>query len=56
MLTQVLKWFKIRKTDPEPIIAAEKQTVEATPVNTMDLDIRPDDPILAYLLGVNGVV
>ncbi len=56
MLTQVRKWFKVKKAEPERVILPEKQAVGPTPVNTIDLNIRPDDPFLAYLLGANGVV
>src|SRR5512146_689076 len=56
MLTQVLKWFRIKKIEPEQVIMPAKQAIEPTPVKTIDFDIRPDDPFLAYLLGANGVV
>jgi serine phosphatase RsbU (regulator of sigma subunit)/anti-sigma regulatory factor (Ser/Thr protein kinase) len=56
MLTQVLRKFKVMKHQPEQVAAQEKQLAAPTPVNTIDLDIRPDDPFLAYVLGAKGVV
>jgi serine phosphatase RsbU (regulator of sigma subunit)/anti-sigma regulatory factor (Ser/Thr protein kinase) len=56
MLTQMLKWLKIEKREPELSAVQEKQPIPPTPVSTLDLDIRPDDPFLTYLLGANGVI
>jgi serine phosphatase RsbU (regulator of sigma subunit) len=56
MLAQLLKWLKIDKKEADRSVPQEKQPAAPSAVKTIDLDLHPDDPFLAYLLGANGVV
>ena len=57
MLATMRKWLRINsKEKPDPPAALNQAADIPTQVKTIELDLRPDDPFLAYLLGANGVV
>jgi serine phosphatase RsbU (regulator of sigma subunit)/anti-sigma regulatory factor (Ser/Thr protein kinase) len=57
MLATMRKWLRIGWKDPKDTPAAVgKPAAAAAQINTIDLDLRPDDPFLAYLLSAHGVV
>jgi serine phosphatase RsbU (regulator of sigma subunit)/anti-sigma regulatory factor (Ser/Thr protein kinase) len=57
MLATMRKWLGIGRRDSRDApAAADRPIAAAAQINTIDLDLRPDDPFLAYLLGANGVV
>ena len=57
MLATMRKWFKNGpKTEALDAVKEVQPPESLARVNTIDLDLRPDDPFLAYLLGANGVV
>ena len=57
MFATMRKWLRLDRDrqDPHPALVEAVPEVPAQ-VNTIDLDLRPDDPFLAYLLSANGVV
>ena len=57
MLATMRKWLRIDpKESANPKAAVVQVAAPPAQVNTIELDLRPDDPFLAYLLGANGVV
>jgi serine phosphatase RsbU (regulator of sigma subunit)/anti-sigma regulatory factor (Ser/Thr protein kinase) len=57
MLAVMKNWFKKgSKTEPQAAVKSEQREETPPSVITIDLDMRPDDPFMAYLLGANGVV
>jgi serine phosphatase RsbU (regulator of sigma subunit)/anti-sigma regulatory factor (Ser/Thr protein kinase) len=57
MLAAMRKWFWGVSTEGARVAVKEERPAEPpAQVSVIDLDLRPDDPFLAYLLGVNGVV
>ena len=57
MLATMRNWLR-PKTKEKTESPADAPPLEEplTQINTIDLDLRPDDPFLAYLLSANGVV
>ncbi|MBE0695961.1 MAG: SpoIIE family protein phosphatase [Anaerolineaceae bacterium] len=57
MLATIRKWFSnTSRTEPRPAPVDERPLEPAAQINTVDFNLRPDDPFLTYLLGANGVV
>jgi serine phosphatase RsbU (regulator of sigma subunit)/anti-sigma regulatory factor (Ser/Thr protein kinase) len=57
MLAAIQKLFKTGSKEAAKVPEKTASLPEIlAQVNTIDLDLRPDDPFLAYLLGANGVV
>jgi serine phosphatase RsbU (regulator of sigma subunit)/anti-sigma regulatory factor (Ser/Thr protein kinase) len=56
MLAVMRKWFTKNSRLPEQATTEQRPLEPPTAVHTIDLNLRPDDPLLAFLLGANGVV
>ena len=57
MLAIMRNWLRIKPKEKLDTPATVNPPVDIpTQINTIDLDLRPDDPFLAYLLSANGVV
>jgi serine phosphatase RsbU (regulator of sigma subunit)/anti-sigma regulatory factor (Ser/Thr protein kinase) len=57
MLTTMRKWLKMDRKEPGKAPPVENPAAKPPArVNMINLELRPNDPFLAYLIGANGVV
>ena len=57
MLATMRKWFNLNPKENSESRADASQTSDIpVQIKTIEMDFRPDDPFLTYLLSVNGVV